>query len=355
MVACSDSAGESLVESTLPGAVIGAADDANVDPGQEDRVVLTDVSALVKEVSGGVVSVTQSRFRLTIEEFVEAELVPVGTGTGIVIDNAGHVLTNFHVIAGAESVLVIGQDGVERPAQVIGEAADFDLALLELSDFEGLVPIPFGSSAALEVGDPVVAIGNALGLDVRVPSVSVGIVSATSRTIRAPGDLLLRGLLQTDAAINSGNSGGPLLNRSGEVIGVNTVIASDAQNVGFAIAIDDVRSVIDAFLAGEGGAYTGLELLANSPQRAAQLNLGTSDGVVVFDLSPGPGSTGGIQRGDVIVEADGVPVNSPAELNALIADAGPGAVIELGVIRGTTELVATLLVGERPVRISRDP
>ena len=182
----------------------------------------------------------------------------------------------------------------------------------------------------------------------------MGIISATSRTISTGGDRLLRGLLQTDAAINSGNSGGPLLNRSGEVVGVNTAIASNAQNVGFAIAIDDVRSVIDAFLSGTGGAYSGLELLDNSAQRAAQLGLSTSDGVVVFDLSPGPGSTGGLARGDVIVEADGKVITSPADLTTLIDEAGPGASIELDVIRGSDRLDVTIVVGERPVRIGVD-
>ncbi len=221
---------------------------------QIEGVVLNDVSELVKEVANGVVSVTQGQFRLSIDDFVEATLVPAGAGTGIVIDNEGHILTNFHVIEGAESVVVTSPDGTVRPATILGEAPDFDLALLEVADTTGLRPIPLGSSSALEVGDPVVAIGNALGLDAEVPTVSVGIISATSRTISTGGDRLLRGLLQTDAAINPGNSGGPLLNRLGEVVGVNTAIASDAQNVGFSIAIDDVRSVIDAFLSGTGGA-----------------------------------------------------------------------------------------------------
>jgi S1-C subfamily serine protease len=162
----------------------------------------------------------------------------------------------------------------------------------------------------------------------------------------------LRGLLQTDAAINSGNSGGPLLNRSGQLVGVNTAIASDAQNVGFSIAIDDVLPVIDAFLDGVGGAYTGLELLDNTPQRATQLSLSTSEGVIVFDLSPGPGSTGGIERGDVIIAVNGNAITNQAQLTKLIDESGPGATLELRVIRGPDEIDVTITVGERPVRIS---
>ena len=346
--ACSSSGGtDDPVPETAPATGVGSTN-------QIEGVVLNDVSELVKEVANGVVSVTQGQFRLSIDDFIEATLVPVGAGTGIVIDDEGHILTNFHVIEGAESVVVTSPDGTVRPATILGEAPDFDLALLEVADTTGLRPIPLGSSSALEVGDPVVAIGNALGLDAEVPTVSVGIISATSRTIGTAGDRLLRGLLQTDAAINAGNSGGPLLNRSGEVVGVNTAIASDAQNVGFSIAIDDVRSVIDAFLSGTGGAYSGLELLDNSAQRAAQLSLSTSDGVVVFDLSPGPGSTGGLARGDVIVEADGKVITSPADLTTVIDEAGPGASVKLDVIRGSDRLDVTIVVGERPVRIGVD-
>ena len=196
-------------------------------------VTLTDVSELVKAVEASVVTVTQTQLRL---DDIQGGEVPSGTGTGIVIDNEGHVLTNAHVVAGAQSVIVVGFDGSPRNAQVVGIwAADqnSDLALLLLEDPSGLEPISMGDSDRLEVGDPVVAIGNALGLGL---SVSVGIVSAVGRQIRTDTSSI-EDVLQTDAAINPGNSGGPLLDAEARLIGINTAIAGNAQNIGFAIPV----------------------------------------------------------------------------------------------------------------------
>ena len=227
-------------------------------------VVLTDVSELVKEVRDGVVSVAQAQFDVQVEDFLEAQLVPRGVGTGIVIDDRGHILTNFHVIEGAESVNVTSRDGRVWEAQVVGEAPDFDLALLRVEDPEGLKPLTLGDSSALEVGDAVVAIGNALGIDATAPTVSAGIISARDRVITSQDGRTLQGLLQTDAAINPGNSGGPLLNAAGEVIGINT-LGGDAQSVGFAIVINGARELIERFLSGSGGPYVGVQLGDNTP------------------------------------------------------------------------------------------
>ena len=316
-------------------------------------VVLTDVSELVKEVRHGVVSVAQAQFEASVDDLQQSELVPQGVGSGIVIDDAGHVLTNFHVIQGAADVVVTGRDGRIRRAQIVGEAPDRDLALLRVDDNAGLEPIPIGRSAALEVGDPVVAIGNALGIDATSPTVSVGIVSARDRTIRPDQGPTLTGLLQTDAAINPGNSGGPLLNAAGEVIGVNT-LGGNAQSVGFAIAIDDARDLIERFLAGTGGPYLGVQLGDNSPQRAAQLRLPTDEGTIVLGLSSGPGSTGGLQPGDVILEVDGEPVGSASEVQAIIDGSEPGEVLVFDVMRSDGALRVLVTVGERPVRVGAD-
>ena len=321
-----------------------------VDPAPIAGVVLTDVSDIVKSVQDGVVSVAQAQFQAEVGDLLEAELVPQGVGTGIVIDGRGHILTNFHVIQGADSVVVTSRDGRVREVQVIGEAPDFDLALLRVSDAEGLEPIPLGRSAALEVGDPVVAIGNALGIDATAPTVSAGIVSARDRTITPQNGPTLQGLLQTDAAINPGNSGGPLLNAAGEVIGINT-LGGNAQSVGFAIAIDDARGLIERFINGSGGPYLGVQLGDNSPQRAAMLRLPQDDGSIVLGLSPGPGSTGGLQPGDLIVEADGERVRNADDLNAIIDGAEPGDVIELEVIRDGDQQRMRVTVGKRPLRV----
>ena len=188
----------------------------------------------------GVVSVTETGF--TMDMFMR-QVQSEGEGTGIVIDDAGHVLTNYHVISGAETVSVYAQDGRERSARVIFGDPATDVALLEVEDAAGLVPLTLGDSGLMEVGDPVVAMGNALGLDETSPTVSVGIVSALGRSIETD-QATLEDLIQTDAAINAGNSGGPLLNAAGEVIGINTAIASDAQNIGFSISINSVKEEI---------------------------------------------------------------------------------------------------------------
>ena len=316
-------------------------------------VVLTDVSDLVKQVREGVVSVAQAQFVIGVDDLQQTELVPQGVGTGIVIDDAGHVLTNFHVIQGAADIVVTGRDGRIRRAEIVGEAPDRDLALLRVADNAGLEPIPIGRSADLEVGDPVVAIGNALGIDATSPTVSAGIVSARDRTIRPDQGPTLTGLLQTDAAINPGNSGGPLLNAAGEVVGINT-LGGNAQSVGFAIAIDDARDLIARFLVGTGGPYLGVQLGDNSPQRAAQLRLPTDEGAIVLGLTSGPGTTGGLQPGDVILEVDGDPAASADEVQAIIDDSEPGDVLVLDVVRGHETLRVRVTIGERPVRVGAD-
>ena len=336
----------------IAAACSGGSDDDGVLVGGGDAplagVVLTDVSELVKEVQDGVVSVAQAQFDVQVEDFLEAQLVPRGVGTGIVIDDRGHILTNFHVIEGAESVNVTSRDGRVREAQVVGEAPDFDLALLRVEDPEGLKPLTLGDSSALEVGDAVVAIGNALGIDATAPTVSAGIISARDRVITPQDGRTLQGLLQTDAAINPGNSGGPLLNAAGEVIGINT-LGGDAQSVGFAIAINGARELIERFLS--GSPYVGVQLGDNTPQRAAQLKLPTEEGTIVLGLSPGPGSTGGLQPGDVITHANGQRVRTASDLDAIIDGSAPGDVLELEVIREGGSVTVRVTVGERPVRV----
>jgi S1-C subfamily serine protease len=330
---------------------VDAEDDASVASDSGFDVVLTDVSELVDAVSDGVVAVSQGQFRFEVEDLLQSVLVRAGVGTGIVIDDDGHILTNYHVIAGAEVVTVTLRNGDERVATVIGEAPDFDLALLAVGDSSGLEPIPFGSSDELEVGDPVVAIGNALGLDETAPTVSVGIVSARGRTLEAENGTILQGLLQTDAAINPGNSGGPLLNRDGALVGINTAIVGGAQNLGFAIAIDGATGVIDEFLSGQGGPFIGVRLTDNSPQLATQLRLATDRGAIVAAVTSGPGLTAGLRPGDVVVGVDGAVIDSARDLIATIAISTPGTDLTLDVVRGLERLDIVVSVGQRPALV----
>ena len=328
-------------ESTPPS---GAAGQAAADPvGSLD---LYDVSDLVKRVRGGVVSVTQERVRLDL--FGVPEEVPSGAGTGIVIDSSGLVLTNFHVIEGAARVVVTGEDGRQRDAEVVAEASSRDLALLQLEDTEGLQPLPLGTLETTEVGDPVIAIGNALGLDSTDPTVSAGIVSARGRTIRTQLGTM-QDLVQTDAAINPGNSGGPLLNAHGEVIGVNTAIAGDAQNIGFAISVDTAAKFIERYRLGIGEPFLGVQMVDNSAAAADSFDLGTDSGALIIEVvSASPASDAGLEQWDVIVRVGDTEIATSADAVSAITDTNPGDSIELELVRGEERLVVEATIGERP-------
>ena len=310
-------------------------------------VGLFDVSDLFKEVRGGVVSVTQERVRLDL--FGVPEEVPAGAGTGIVIDDEGLVLTNFHVIAGANRLIVTAEDGRQRPAEVVAQASNRDLALLQLEDAEGLEPLPFGELEALEVGDPVIAIGNALGLDSTDPTVSAGIVSAKGRTIRTEVGTL-QDLVQTDAAINPGNSGGPLLNASGEVVGINTAIAGGiAQNIGFAISAETASRFVERYQLGLGESFIGVQLVDNSAAAADRFELGVDNGGLVIEVVPGgPADEAGLEQWDVIVRIGDTTITESGEVVAAIQELLPGDAVELEVVRGRDRLQVDVVIGERP-------
>lgn len=310
------------------------------------EVVLFDVSELVKDVRPGVVTVT--RTEISVGLFGGASEQQAGTGTGIVFDDSGRILTNFHVIAGADNVFVIAEDGAPRPARVIGGFAGSDLAILEVDDTVGLVPLVLGSSQEAEVGDPVIAIGNALGLDETQPTVSVGIVSAKGRSLPTNTGVQLEGLLQTDAAINSGNSGGPLLNAQGEVIGINTAIIASAQNIGFSIPIEQASDLITATLSGVGRPFVGVNFRANSADLAERFGLATADGVIVFGVLPtSPADAAGLRVGDVIIEINGTAVGAGEAFSELIAGLEIGASYEMIVVRGPQALATTVTIAAR--------
>lgn len=314
----------------------------------DDRmgVVLVDVSELVKEVRPGVVTVT--RTEISIGLFGGASEQEAGTGTGIVFDDTGHILTNFHVIAGAERVFLIAEDGAPRPARVIGGFAGTDLAVLEVDDTTGLVPLVLGSSEKAEVGDPVIAIGNALGLDETQPTVSVGIISAKGRSLPTNTGVQLEGLLQTDAAINSGNSGGPLLDAQGEVIGINTAIIQSAQNIGFSIPIEQASDLIASTLSGIGRPFIGVNYLQNSSELADRFGLTTSDGVIVYGVLPtSPADVAGLRVGDVIVEIDGIQIGQEQSFDELAAGLEIGSTHEVIFIRGRRAFSTMVTVAER--------
>ena len=311
---------------------------------QAAGVVLYDVSELVAQVRPGVVSVIETGMSM---DYFMRPVQTEGEGTGIVIDAEGHILTNYHVISGAESVSVYAEDGRERSARVVFGDPATDIAILEVEDAEGLVPLVLGDSSLMEVGDPVIAMGNALGLDETSPTVSVGIVSALGRTIETD-QAVLEDLIQTDAAINAGNSGGPLLNAAGEVIGINTAIASGAENIGFSISVDSVKEEITQALSGVGVPFVGVTTIENSADLAARYRLVTDRGLIVTSVLPtGPARDAGLEAGDIILAVDGVEVDSTDQLDAAVAAVGSGGTLTLTIQRGRSNGNLEVTVAER--------
>lgn len=278
------------------------------------------------------------------------------TGSGFVIDSAGHILTNNHVVAGAANISVrLGDSERSYTAKLVGNDPATDLALLQVdAPADQLHPLALGSSSDIAVGDPVVAIGNPFGLDRTVTS---GIVSALQRQIQAPSGRSISNVIQTDAAINPGNSGGPLINGSGQVIGINSQIetgggGSGNVGIGFAIPIDTARDVVNQIE--NGGtvkhAFLGIRGGTIDSQLASALNLPVQSGVLVQTVVPGgPAADAGIRGGDtqatiggapvrlggdIITGIDGKVIVSMEDLVNVINAADPGDKLTLRVLRG---------------------
>jgi S1-C subfamily serine protease len=291
------------------------------------------------------------------------------TGSGFVIDEDGHVLTNSHVVSGASEILVtLGDSETAYPAEVVGTDPATDLALLRADAPEDeLHPLPLGNSAQVEVGDPVVAIGNPFGLDRTVTS---GIVSALQRQIEAPNGFSISNVIQTDAPINPGNSGGPLIDSAGKVIGVNSQIetAGGGGNVGigFAIPINTVREVVSQLLdSGEvEHAFLGISGATIEPQLAEAVNLPVEQGVLVQQVTDGgPADDAGIRGGDTAVTLDGASlrlggdiitaidgrrVSSMEDIVDVVNAADPGDRLEVTLLRGDERQTVTVTLGDRP-------
>ena len=262
-------------------------------------------------------------------------------GSGFVLSRDGYIVTNDHVIDGATDITVQFSDGDQVAADVVAADPGSDLAVLHV-DRNDLQALPLGDSDSLVVGDQVVAIGNALDLS-GGPTVTTGIVSAEDRSLTEPNGEHLANLLQTDTAINPGNSGGPLLDLQGNVVGINTAIAGQAQNIGFAIAINPAQAMIDQLRAGQVPAHA---LLGVSLAPVEQVGNG---GAVVTGVEAGSAAAGaGIQAGDVITSVDGLAVTIPDDVGAAIATHQPGDDVKVTYQRGGQEHTVTVSLSERP-------
>jgi S1-C subfamily serine protease len=275
-------------------------------------------------------------------------------GSGVVLDRRGIIVTNNHVVEGTTDVTVVFNDERhERPltGTVIGTAPERDLAVIKVAA-DDLDPLPLGRSASLRLGDAVFAVGFPLRLG--GPTVTSGIVSGLDRTIDGRNGQLT-GLLQTDAAINPGNSGGPLLDAAGRLVGINTAAAqvARAENIGFAIAIDQALPVIQAIRKQRPPTSTWLGVAFGSVEgeaEAVQLGLDSSvRGAVVTAVYPGgPGEQAGLAVGDVIIAADDVPIDHAADLNRVLAQRDPGDELDVELIDTAGPRLATVTLARRP-------
>jgi serine protease Do len=262
-------------------------------------------------------------------------------GTGFIVDSAGYVATNNHVVEGADTVRVRLADEREFSADVVGRDKMLDLALLKLRGAKDLPAASLGSSDQLRVGEYVLAVGNPFGLG---HTVTLGIVSAKARTIGAgPYD----DFIQTDASINPGNSGGPLFNWKGDVVGINTAIRAGANGIGFAIPVDVLTNIIPQLR--EKGhvdrGKLGLTFQPVSPDLATAMKLGSTHGALVADVEPsGAAARAGLRAGDLIVAIDGTPIVHAEELPRNVARNAPGSSIKVTIVRGgeRRELAVTL-------------
>jgi serine protease Do len=270
-----------------------------------------------------------------------------GAGSGFIIDADGSILTNNHVIEGAERIQVKLSDGRSLRARVIGADPDTDIALLKVEGQKGLPVAPLGDSSTLRMGEWVCAIGNPLGYE---HTVTVGVISYLGRKLF---DSSLDNYIQTDAAINFGNSGGPLINTRGEVIGINAAISSRASNIGFAVPVNGATSILPQLRA-QGRVsrgYLGIALRDIDEDLQRSLHIPVMHGAVVQDVTEGsPAERAGLRPYDVIVAFEGTGVSNDDELVHDISSRDPGSTAQVKLLRDGREILTTVKLSERPGR-----
>lgn len=314
------------------------------------------IANVASKVSPSVVSiVTES----TTQSYFGYSTSQESAGTGIIISADGYIMTNKHVVsASTKSIEVVTAAGTSyKDVSFVGSDPNNDVAFIKIKGVSDLTAVKLGDSSAMKVGQKVVAIGNALGEYQN--TVTTGIISALGRPVTA-GDATgteteqLENLIQTDAAINSGNSGGPLVNLSGEVIGMNTAVATDAQGIGFAIPINDVKGMLKTLLANGKveKAYVGVRYISITPSVASEYSLSVKNGAYIIGdsgqsaiVSGSPADKAGLKEKDIIIKVDGTNVDSTHPFASLIAQHSVGDKVTLTYLRDGKEATVTVTLG----------
>jgi serine protease Do len=301
---------------------------------------------VVRELAPSVVQISTDTAVIRLAN----QIVPqTGVGSGIILDKAGNILTNNHVVEGADLVTVTLNDGRSYPAILVGSDNITDLAVIKISAAK-LNPAKFGKSSDLQVGEDVIAVGHALGLK-GGPTVSKGVVSALERTIQTDAQKAMVDLIQTDASINPGNSGGPLANSRGEVIGINTAIIDGSNGIGFAINIDDAHVVVDQILAfgNVRRGFLGITPFNVTDSIREQINLPVSDGVIIAGVVNGfPAEESGLQPEDVIVMLNKISIENSGDLSKFLLDNPPGSEVEVRFYRRGELKNVELVLADKP-------
>ena len=303
---------------------------------------------LVAEVAPAVVSIVTET--VSYNWFWQA--VPqTGAGSGIIISSDGYIVTNNHVVEGAQKVTVTLSDGSAFEATIVGTDAQTDLAVVKI-DASNLAYLHFLSNSLeqLSVLDPVVAVGNALALP-GGPTWTTGVVSNLGRSIEENTGVVLNDIIQIDAAINAGNSGGPLLDAAGQVVGINVAIASNAENIGFAISTDTAIPVVQSLIT-EGKVirpWLGVAVTAVTSTIQQYYNLSVNTGVLITSVTSGsPADKAGLRAGDVITKVDDENISTAAELSSALGSHQIGDQVEIVYYRGSVQKVANATLEESP-------
>jgi 2-alkenal reductase len=315
-----------------------------------------NTAAVVQRISPTVVTVVN---QMEAQQDIWGYLYepPEARGSGVIVDPQGYIVTNHHVVENAAELTVIFDDGTDLPAELVGDDYPFsDLAVIKVEG-EGYRYAPLGDSDALLVGEPVIAIGSALG-DFR-NTVTSGVISGLGRTIRVDQDLSMEGMIQTDAAINHGNSGGPLVNLSGEVVGINTAIIRGstgysgdvAEGLGFSIPSNTVHYVVEQVLTrGKvGRPYLGVRTVTVTPRLAAYYDLPVDHGVLVMEVVAGtPAAQAGIRPEDILVRIGEHLIDEDHPLINVLSHYETGEEVVVGFNRDGESIQVDLVLGERP-------